>query len=449
MLLTLPLLLVLATPADEAYAEGVAALKDKDANGACQALQRCIDSDPDRVECHWELGWARYIRREWSAVVEAWETVKRLQPDHPEVDEHLANAREQLALKQSLAEDRQAAPDAIERDAPEGATLRLRAVGDIMLGTTFPEGKLSPKDGAEVMSQLYGDLADADLTFVNLEGPLCDDGETSKCKPGQNCYAFRSPTRYVDFLLEAGVDLASTANNHSGDFGQHCRTVTEETLDKAGIAWSGRTGTVAHVEKNGIKVSMIGFHTGDGVNYVNDHEAAAALVKREAARSDVVIVSFHGGAEGAKAMHVPHEMEIFYGEKRGELRKFARVVIDAGADLVLGHGPHVLRGMEVYNDRLIAYSLGNFATYGRFNLTGPLGVGAILDVTLDSEGRFVTGKLLSTKQYGQGIAMPDKKARAADLVRRLSRQDFPSTHVVVAKDGTLGSSKKAARTSSR
>jgi len=145
-------------------------------------------------------------------------------------------------------------------------------------------------------------------------------------------------------------------------------------------------------------------------------------------------------------------MEIFYGEKRGALRKFTHTVIDAGADLVIGHGPHVLRGMEIYNDRLIAYSLGNFATYGRFNLTGALGVGVILEATLDGKGKFLDGALLSTKQYGKGIAMPDRKGRAADAIRRLSRQDFPQTHVVVTKDGKLGRNKRAlkrARTSQR
>ena len=323
--------------------------------------------------------------------------------------------------------------------APEGEAskrVRLRAVGDVMLGT-FPEGYLSPEDGAEVMRQTAPLLADADLTFVNLEGPLCDSGETKKCKPGQNCYAFRSPTRYGKYLVDAGVDLASVANNHSGDFGDACRRETESTLDKLGIAWSGRMGTVASVEKNGLKIAMIGFHTGEAVNSVNDHATARALVKKAASSHDIVIVSFHGGAEGSIATRVPVGEEEFYGENRGDLRTFTHAVVDAGADLVIGHGPHVLRGAEIYNDRLIAYSLGNFATYGRFNLSGPLGVGAILDVELDGEGRFTGGQIIATKQVDKGISEPDPSGQAIRTLRELSQADFIETHVVVDKDGKL------------
>ena len=152
----------------------------------------------------------------------------------------------------------------------------------------------------------------------------------------------------------------------------------------------------------------------------------------------MVIVSFHGGAEGSKALHVPHGRETFYNEDRGNLRQFTHAVVDAGADVVLGHGPHVLRGMEIYRERLIAYSLGNFATYGRFNLSGPLGIGGVLEVEIDGEGRFVAGRLLPTRQEGQGVPVIDEKSAALDLVRKLSTEDFPETGVVVAQDGTLG-----------
>ena len=151
-------------------------------------------------------------------------------------------------------------------------------------------------------------------------------------------------------------------------------------------------------------------------------------------------MSFHGGAEGNKALHVPHGKETFYGENRGDLRTFTHMAIDAGADLVLGHGPHVLRAMEVYNGRLIAYSLGNFATYGRFNLSGNLGIGAVLEVELSKDGEFLGGKLLPTAQEGRGRPVRDSKARAVDLVRMLSKKDFPKRHVRVAKDGSLSAS---------
>ncbi len=440
MMQSLPLLLTLAltaAPGDQDLDRGRALLRDKDGQGAARALTACLQKAPDRVDCHWELGWAHYLNRDWQKVVEHWRAVQRLDPAHPEVGAHLPQAEQQLAFMREVDKSAAGAPATVAQPAPDGATLRIRAAGDVMIGTDFPDGYL-PKDPAGVMAAVAPVLKDADLTFVNLEGPLCDSGETKKCKPGQNCYAFRSPTKYVEHLVTAGVDLASTANNHSGDFGDECRTETEQTLDKAGIAWSGRLGTVAHVEKNGLKIAMIGFHTGDGVNYVNDHETAQKLVAREAKSNHIVIVSFHGGAEGSKALHVPDEMEIFYGEKRGHLRKFARAVIDAGADLVLGHGPHVARGMEVYNDRLIAYSLGNFATYGRFTLKGALGQGMVLETNLDKDGRFVGGKIIATKQVGKGIAVPDPDGGVIKLVHKLTRADFPKTGVVIGQDGTLG-----------
>lgn len=429
-------LLLSAAPGDAEYSRGRALLQDKDARGAQQALSVCLQKAPDRVDCRWELGWAHYLARDWPSVVEMWRDVKSRDPDHPDVDKFLKKAEQQLAFAQDLERSAEEAPATVSTRVPEGTTLRLRAAGDVMIGTDFPEGHL-PQDPAAVMAKVAPTLADADLTFVNLEGPLCDSGETHKCKPGQNCYAFRSPTKYVEHLTTAGVDLASTANNHSGDFGDGCRAETEQTLDKAGIAWSGRLGTVAHVEKNGLKIAMIAFHTGDGVNYVNDHKTAEKIVAREAKSNNIVIVSFHGGAEGSKALHVPDKMEVFYNEKRGHLRKFARVVIDAGADLVLGHGPHVARGMEVYKDRLVAYSMGNFATYGRFNLKGALGQGMILETTLDGDGKFVGGQIIATKQSGKGIAELDDSGAVIKLVRKLSREDFKKTAPVIAKDGTL------------
>jgi hypothetical protein len=182
---------------------------------------------------------------------------------------------------------------------------------------------------------------------------------------------------------------------------------------------------------------MIGFHTSDSAHNLNDQKTAVALVSGLAARHDLVIVSFHGGAEGSKAVHVPNGPESFYGEDRGDLRRFTHAVIDAGADLVLGHGPHVLRGLEVYNDRLIAYSLGNFATFGRFNLKGALGVGVILEVELDASGRFVGGQVIPTMQVGDGVPMLDPERRAVTQMGTLSAEDFGARAAQVSADGVI------------
>jgi hypothetical protein len=322
----------------------------------------------------------------------------------------------------------------------EPAALRIRAVGDVMMGTDFPSEKyLPPQNGVRFFERVRPLLLNADLTFANLEGPFLDGGSTAKCDPGENCYAFRTPTRYGRYLDEIDLDLASIANNHARDFGRRGQRSTTQMLDSLGIAWSGPPGTTAlrRVERNGLRVGLAAFHTAQTSNYLNDHDRAAWLVDSLARESDVTVVSFHGGAEGADAQHVPDTMEIFYGEKRGHLRAFTHRVIDAGADLVLGHGPHVPRGMEVYRERLIAYSLGNFATYGRFNLSGPLGVGMVLEASLDRKGRFLRGRLLATRQLGEGVPAPDPGNRAVRLVRSLSAEDFPKRGVLVAGDGLL------------
>ncbi len=321
--------------------------------------------------------------------------------------------------------------------SPGEPFLRIRAVGDVMLGTSVPEGKLPPDDGARLLDGVSALLSDADLTFANLEGPLCDSGVSKKCRKPNNCYAFRTPTAYAKYLELAGIDLASTANNHSGDFGEPCRRETEAALDAHHIAWSGPPGTVGRVTVKGKKIALVAFHTSASCNDVNEISGAQKLVRAAKVQSDVVIVSFHGGGEGIGATHVVEGKEKYLGENRGDLRAFTHAVVDAGADLVLGHGPHVVRGMEIYKERLIAYSLGNFATYGRFDLSGALGFTVLLEVSLDEEGRFATGKLISTKQEGKGIPMPDEAKRGAKLVHKLTMEDFPSTGIHVDDNEAL------------
>jgi poly-gamma-glutamate capsule biosynthesis protein CapA/YwtB (metallophosphatase superfamily) len=315
--------------------------------------------------------------------------------------------------------------------------LTVRAAGDVMLGTSDPEGYLPPDDGNASLSDVRDWLRDADLTFVNLEGPLCDEGESSKCKTKKTCYAFRVPTRYAEHLADAGVDLASTANNHAGDFGEACRRSTEHVLDQHGIAWSGPKGTVGSVERNGLKIALVAFHTSSSCNDVNDAASAKALVAEQKKSHDLVLVSFHGGAEGPKYDRVVSGPELYLGENRGDLRVFTHAVIDAGADLVIGHGPHVLRGLELYKGRLIAYSLGNFATYGRFNLAGTQALGAVLHVELAKDGAFLKGQILPTVQIDKGIPKKDSQARAIEKLRQLSALDFPRTAPAISEAGEI------------
>jgi hypothetical protein len=415
-------------------------LAEKLVDPAISSFQQCIDDDPNNADCHWEMGWALWLKNDWTGVVKHWKKVSSLDPGRDGLQRYLGQATDQHRLRERIRAGRDAAAKTYRSAVPDSTTVRIRAVGDMMIGTDFPAGVLPENDGRLTFAGVREVLHDADVTFGNLEGPLCDGGKTTNCKPGAptgSCYAFRMPGHYAPYFKDAGFDMLSTANNHAGDFGETCRKQTETLLDAQNIAHSGRPGDIADLTSNGLKLAMVGFHTSPATHDVNDTETAVALVQALTTTHDIVIVSFHGGAEGSKAMHVPEGREFFYGENRGDLRMFTHAVIDAGADLVLGHGPHVLRAMEIYKDRLIAYSLGNFATYGRFTLKGPNGLGVVLDVTLAADGRFVGGSLVPTRQEGAGTVVLDPSLGGIDMIRMLSDSDFPSSGVRVAQDGTI------------
>jgi poly-gamma-glutamate capsule biosynthesis protein CapA/YwtB (metallophosphatase superfamily) len=317
--------------------------------------------------------------------------------------------------------------------------ISFAAVGDIMMGTTWPEGlTLPPNDGADMLKETASVLSKVDIAFGNLEGPMLEGGKTSKCgSNSKNCYAFRVPTRYGKHLKDAGFDLISLANNHANDFGAFGMESSQKVLDDLGIVHSGPVGSIGSITVKGKKISLVAFAT-NAVSYnLNDVETAKRVVADTVKKSDLVVVSFHGGAEGETHQNVPNGKEIYLGEERGDLRKFSKAVIDAGADLVLGHGPHVVRGMEVYKDRLIAYSLGNFATYGAFNLMGAKGLSLILEVDINSEGKFLSGKIHPLKQEKPGGPKIDSTKQVISVVKSLSEQDFGATAIKVKDDGTL------------
>src|SRR5512141_366561 len=268
-------------------------------------------------------------------------------------------------------------------------TIRIAAVGDIMMGTTFPESILPPEDGATLFRSVAPLLAGHDIVFGNLEGPLTDASLSPKCpKPrrgGRPCFAFRTPPRYAARLVEAGFTAVHIANNHALDFGMEGLDNTLDVLYAAGIEPVGGE-RVAVFTISGKSVAVAGFSYSLRTRYVyplQDIEAARKIVAELKGEYDLVVVSFHGGAEGAPAMRVTDADEEFLGEQRGNVVRFARAVVEAGADLVLGHGPHVPRAIEVYRGKLIAYSLGNFAVYSMFNIKGPSGLGYALQAELD------------------------------------------------------------------
>ena len=311
-----------------------------------------------------------------------------------------------------------------------------------MLGSPFPNAtRMPPNDGADLLKAVAPIFQAADIAFGNLEGPMTDGGTSTKCGASSaNCFAFRMPTRYGKYLKEAGFDVLSLANNHAGDFGDTGRTSTRKTLDELGIKHCGSDKdqfAMTILEVKGKKIAFIGFAHNSLVPNVNDLDFAKKLVTEADKKADLVVVSFHGGAEGTGNVRVPQRTEIFFGEARGNLPLFSKTVIDAGADLVLGHGPHVLRGMEIYKDRLICYSLGNFATYGWFQLAGATAETLVLEVKIDPEGKFMSGKINPFVLREKGILTKDQTNSAISTVRRLSQLDFPKTAPKIADDGSF------------
>jgi hypothetical protein len=337
-----------------------------------------------------------------------------------------ADAAADEAAKPARAKRRTAPP-------PPGR-VTIVAVGDIVMGST---PNLPPDGGASFFGDVESELA-GDIVLGNLEGTLTTQSG-SKCGAGStNCFAFRTPPSYVRWLKQAGFTVLNLANNHANDFGAAGLRETVRTLDRAKLLHTGAPGEIAYQKVGDLTVATVGFASYPWAQSLTDIPAAARLVRRADENADLVLVTFHGGAEGASRQRVARSTEFFLGENRGNLIPFAHAVVDAGADLVVGHGPHVLRGMEWYRGRLIAYSLGNFAGYKVFALDGPLSVSGILRLTLRGDGRFEGGILVPTQLTGPGLPALDPAERAHGAVRELSRADFGAHGVAVAPTGALG-----------
>ncbi len=359
-------------------------------------------------------------------------------PEEPQVSESLSDSESDRNRTQEFG----TGPDGLEPDPrvdPRVARrVTIAAVGDMMIGTDFPKNHLPDDDGVSFLAEVTPYLTAADVAIGNLEGVLVDGGEPAKkCKNPNACYLFRSPTRYARYYAEAGFDVLSLANNHARDFGEEGRTSSMEAIAAQGMLHSGREGDFARFEKDGLKIAVLAYAVTKNSNMLLDYELSFETVAEFAATHDIVIVTFHGGAEGADVTHIPFAEEEYYNEPRGDVVWFARGVVDAGADLVIGHGPHVVRGIERYRDRLIAYSLGNFATYYGISVAGLKGIAPILVTTLDGEGRFVEGEIISTRQIRPAGPSIDPEQRALNIMRGLSIEDFGEPGLTFAPDGKL------------
>jgi poly-gamma-glutamate capsule biosynthesis protein CapA/YwtB (metallophosphatase superfamily) len=342
----------------------------------------------------------------------------------PRADGHQKGAHEKSGADQEAAAEKKQA----------GGAITLSAVGDTAMGVT----PTLPPDPASYLDPISGQLV-GDVVFGNLEGTLTDVSEDVKCggaEPG-TCYAFRAPPEYAKYLADAGFTVMNLANNHSYDFGEAGQEETIEALRGAGIEPTGLPAEATYVTVGDHKIAFLGFASYDYTNSLTDLETARALIREARESADIVVVAIHAGAEGSDALHVTGEEEIYLGEDRGNPEEFAHMAIEAGADLVLGSGPHVLRGMEVYRDRLIAYSLGNFSGYHNFTLEGVLGESAVLHVTMGADGSFRAGRIASVSLIEEGQPVLDPEERAASLIAELSQEDFGSKGIEVGAEGRI------------
>jgi poly-gamma-glutamate capsule biosynthesis protein CapA/YwtB (metallophosphatase superfamily) len=315
--------------------------------------------------------------------------------------------------------------------------ITIKAVGDVIPGTNYPNNRL-PKDKNHLIPKsVRAYLQKADILLGNFETSLTKYPHSAKDISRGQIFAFRSPPEYAQLFANVGFDVFHIANNHAKDFGEVGFQDTVKNLSAVGIKTLGHKNQILYLKINNVSVAMIGFSPYEFYNSIHDLEKAKGLIAQAKTKAKIVIVSMHVGAEGTGALHVKNQTEFFYGENRGNSVKFARTMIDVGADLVVGHGPHVPRAMEMYKGKLIAYSLGNFLGYRTLSTAGETGYSMILEVKLNPQGKFISGQIIPVHMDKQGIPHFDKYGRTIKLVHDLTKSDFPKTPLVIDNQGKI------------
>jgi hypothetical protein len=309
--------------------------------------------------------------------------------------------------------------------SPSSTVITVGWVGDTTPGSKYG---LAPNGGRALFGAMRPLLSKPDLMIANCEGTYSTAGPSKCGGASANCFSFQAPPSYAKALAWSGIDLVNIANNHSMDYLTRGLLQTKAALKKVGVAYAGPPNTVTIMNEDGLRVAVMGFSPYPWSAPLNNIPAAAKLVRRAAAEANIVIVLMHAGAEGANEIHTPYGSEYAYGEDRGNVRAFSHAMINAGADLVFGSGPHVIRGIERYKNHLIAYSLGNFAGWGNFGLGGNLSLSGLLTVRIDGTGRILGGRWQSLYVARPGVPRVDGANTSAHLVSSLSAGDFAHTY---------------------
>ena len=316
-------------------------------------------------------------------------------------------------------------------------TISFHAVGDIVLGTNFRRNALPRDKGDMLFTHVRRYLKGADIVFGNFESTMTDYPKSRKNTNRKLVFAFRIPPSYAQSLSRAGFDIMSIANNHSLDFFYRGFLDTAKNIEAVGVKTIGKKNEIKYLQRKDTKIAFIAFGYTSQFNSLHDIRYAVSLTKKANKKADIVVISVHAGAEGTRALHTKNKTEMFYGENRGNLVKFSHTMIRNGADLILGHGPHVPRALELFQGRLIVYSLGNFIGYRVFSLSGAKGLSYILRAELDKAGRFSHGLIIPLYLNRSGIPKYDPKKRTINLIRRLSKTDFPKSKIKIDSNGNI------------
>lgn len=238
------------------------------------------------------------------------------------------------------------------------------------IGTDLSFQTLAGEDYSYPYKNVVSYFRSDDATFANLEGPLTDTGF-----PAQKKHAFSGPESYVNMLSENSVDFVSLANNHSQDYGKEGYANTQKVLKEKNIPFVERDQATLLTLDRGLTIGVYGV-----VYYRIDEQELCAAVEKLKKQADLVIVAAHWGSEGS---YHPHREQI----------SLAHAAIDAGADIVWGHHPHVLQNMEKYKDGIICYSLGNFS-FGGYTYPGDFDTALVqIEVIKDAGGNVSLGEV--------------------------------------------------------
>lgn len=252
--------------------------------------------------------------------------------------------------KQEAPEEEIIVPVAID----DSTYITITAAGDCTLATDVNYGG-STSFESEMINQNYDyahflklvkpHFENDDLTIVNFEGTLSSGGTRQEKE-----YAFRGNPEYVKVLTTSSVEAVNLANNHTMDYGEWAFADTKKSMEENGVIWfEGKNYVIKEIK--GIKVGLIG---SNALTYAGKTQFPKLITEMKEQGADLIIASFHWGEEGS---YTPNETQI----------SLAHSAIDNGADLVIGHHPHVLQGIEKYNGKYIVYSLGNFCFGGHKN----------------------------------------------------------------------------------